>query len=169
MDINVIPLAGTPVARCSWRLGGSIVVSGAGEAAGVPEDEEAAGDHGGGSDQGVQASGGGEGQGDPVVEEGPDQVSPDGPTDSSGVLYDPQDLSEIRVEDVDVRRLSREIGACSERDPHVGRRQRRCVVDPISHHRDGPPGPAAFPNLMDLVLRQEPRLYLQVRGQVREQ
>ena len=45
----------------------------------------------------------------------------------------------IAADERHVRRLDRDVGAAPDRDPEVGRGERRCVVDPVADHRHDRP------------------------------
>ena len=74
---------------------------------------------------------------DDVVAERPDEVLLDrrerGPAERDGL----GDLRDVAVQERDVARLDRDVGAGAHRDADVGLRERRCVVDAVADHRDG--------------------------------
>lgn len=94
---------------------------------------------------GVDESSAGSRDADPVEEERQDNIllclAIAIPTDAPGG----QDGAQAIADDDDVGRLDRDVRPGSHRDPDISLHERRCVVDPITNHRD----PAQFLQVAD--------------------
>ena len=71
-----------------------------------------------------------------VVDEREEQVLPDVPHRRAAEPPGPRDAAQVALHERDARALHRDVGAGAHRDPDVGLRQRRRVVDPVARHRD---------------------------------
>ena len=117
--------------------------------------------HRGGGDHRVEheAEGAGKhtrgyGNGDHIVEEGPEQVLVDIPEGGPAQADRRRDVREAAFHHDDVRRVYGHVGARADGDAHVRAGERRGVVDPVADHGDTVPGGLQGLDVGDLILRQ---------------
>ena len=87
------------------------------------------------AEDGVQNPGG-YGDAQQVVDEGPEEILPDGAHGAAGKLHGGGDAAHVAGDQRDVSRRQGDVGTAADGDAHVCLRQGRGVVDAVAHHRD---------------------------------
>ena len=75
---------------------------------------------------------------DGVIEERPEQILVDVAYDMPRQIHRRRNIRKVALDQHDVRRVERDIGARADRDADVRTRQRRRVVDAVADHRGAP-------------------------------
>lgn len=98
---------------------------------------------------------GGERDRNDVVPRGPPQVLDHLPVCRLAQREDPRHVARIASHEDDITGLDGDIRPGANRDPHVSRHERRCIVDTVPHHRHALPLPLDLLNLRRFLVGQD--------------